>query len=187
MLEDHIKNNRDQLDTENPPPGIWDRIEKELDQQERGASPATWFLRVAAAIVFAFGCWFAYDAMQQPASQGIADNQGVDSVQVQEDSLQALPLEVEEAGVYYVSRISETLEDITKLDKDVSADLALELKELENDFDALSEDMGQPVNREQVLEAMIRNYRMKLNLLEEVLRELRHRQNETKDEEPKNL
>ena len=62
-LEDYLKENRKQMDEFEPPVGLWARIEKELDQQQRKKTPVVKlrsFISIAAMfiVVLSAGLFF---------------------------------------------------------------------------------------------------------------------------------
>ncbi|MCB0430975.1 MAG: hypothetical protein H6585_06130 [Flavobacteriales bacterium] len=185
-MENWIKNNKDQLDFDRPSPDLWSRIEKDLDAKSPGRSNRGW-MRVAAAVLLLAGAWIGYRvSVGSGADNGAVADAVVDSAAVPQVEMD-VPQEVGEAEVYYAARIDRTMEEIEALDEDAKNDLVNEMKELEADFQTLEADMGSPVNREQVLEAMVRNYKMKLALLEDVLKELKNRKNDDGHEHVKSL
>jgi septal ring factor EnvC (AmiA/AmiB activator) len=97
-----------------------------------------------------------------------------------------------EAEVYYTSMIESKKEEIFTLAASqplLRDEINNELVELDEDFRNLKEDLNDNADNEEVIAAMIQNYRLKLRILEETLEHLQQSNNEksTKNEDIKVL
>ena len=72
--------------------------------------------------------------------------------------------------VFYVSEIEDKLNQVKELTDDNVA--VQEIQLLKEEFDKLKLEVGDNVNDGEVIEAMIMNYRLRLNLLKEILSDL---------------
>ena len=96
--------------------------------------------------------------------------------------------ELIEAEAYYTSQINMRKEEVFRLTvnaPDVQKEINTELVEMDKVFEVLKEDLKDNADNEEVIEAMIQNYRLKLDILEEMLYRLKQTQepqNAGKDE-----
>ena len=58
----------------------------------------------------------------------------------------------------------------------------MDLSELDSIYSSLKKDLRENIDNEQVLEAMIQNYRMKLKILEDLLLDISPNKTQEKDE-----
>ncbi len=150
------------------PSDLWSAIEKDLDEQQK--KPKTielWKVyRIAAILIVAIGVAFfvVFNEYSQPTSVVIIPETENPEPYVYSKEL----LEVE---TFYTSEIESKLQEVKSLTDD---DLAIqEIKELKDEFEKLKSEMGDHVNDERVVNAMIQNYRLRLNLLQEILSDLK--------------
>ena len=84
--------------------------------------------------------------------------------------------ELIEAEAYYSSLISIKKEEVFRLtasNPEVRHEIDMEMVDLDRVFSELKEDLKDNADNEEVIEAMIQNYRVKLDILEEMLLELK--------------
>jgi hypothetical protein len=165
-LEKYILDQRDRFDDLEPDPGVWDRIEtrkaKVLRIDWKGIS---WKAAVVAAIFVA--SYFFHDFM---ASR----NQGEQRFMAENTEEAGNPIvrELFEAEAYYTSLINMKKEEVfmlTSNSPDIQKEINSEMVELDKVFEELKEDLKDNAANEEVIEAMIQNYRLKLDILEEML------------------
>lgn len=178
-MEDKLKNrvdeNRQEWDIHDVELyGLWDNIEAQLDENKAKAKKHqayTW-LKIAASIVLIIGVsWMVIKVNAKPEHQnGYA--------------LSELSPELAETEVYYASQINEKLEMISTANAEID-DVVLEnLALLDSAYNDLKLDLKDNIDNEEVVGAMIENYRIKLQILEQVLGELNKKdhENERSDE-----
>ena len=103
-------------------------------------------------------------------SQVIAEQETVDP----EDA--GMVQELMEAEYYYTAQIEERKEEfycLTANNTGLRDDINMEMVELDQVFKNLKEDLKDNADNEEVVFAMIQNYRLKLEILEEILSQLR--------------
>ena len=71
---------------------------------------------------------------------------------------------------------------LTASNPEVRHEIDDEMIDLDRAYNELKEDLKDNADNEEVIEAMIQNYRIKLDILEEMLRRLKH-SNESQNEE----
>ena len=149
-LKEYIKEHREELDSEFPSEGIWDKIERRLDQDEK---PKVFsiqrFIPYAVAAIILVGAIFLW-----PSN---------DPKIVIED----FTSDFSEVENYYLVQVNDKLNDLEKYE--IDPDLMEEVSDLKKEFDELKLEMGVGADPGVVIEAMIENYRLRLELLEDLL------------------
>lgn len=154
-LERHIKSVRDELDINEPGPGIWRRIEADLPGRPRNLQSRLW--RAAVAVIVA-GAAFAIIAGMLLATQRLNDPQVT---------------EVRETYRYYDEKIRDLYREAEPLlttYPDISTELTLGMNELDSLSARIISDLGDNIASSEVIEALIGNYRLRIELLEDMLR-----------------
>lgn len=124
-------------------------------------------LRIGAALII-FSLGFALNEImpenKKPGNAGFANDESL----IENDSLM---MAFEEIQVYYTSQINSVKNDIILLsnaDQEISNELDLQMKDFNLVLKELLSDLKDQANDEEVIEAMILNYRVKLRLLEDM-------------------
>jgi hypothetical protein len=172
-LEEFVKQNREQFDRYEPDPAIWLKINPATVPLEgrpvgKERRPMRW-LRIAAAVALIFagtsaGFWFL--------SGGRAE-----ADQNSEERF----TEMQETEEYYTRLVAQRYDELRPyLASDPAADqmLKADLDELDEVFQELKEDLKDDVSNPEVIEAMILNYRVKLEILEDLLNQLKEKENQ---------
>jgi hypothetical protein len=163
-LEKHIKSIRDDLDTEAPGPGLWKRIEEDLPGRQRSLPGYLW--RAAAAIIVV-GAAMAVIAGLLRTSERLNDPQVT---------------EVRETYRYYDNKIKSLYQEADPLltaNPEISSELTTGMNELDSLSSLIISDLHDNVASREVIEALIYNYRLRIELLEDMLRLMREHESET--------
>lgn len=164
-LESFIQKNREAFDHETPDLRIWEQLSKEKKQAP--ALRISWtrqLVRSAAAIGLliagvGIGMWYSSSQQKQLAGMRMSD---VSPEYAELESHFERDIESKKASLAkFTSNVSSTevFNDLTQMDK-MMEDLRLELADVP------------PGNREEVVRAMIENYKTKAKVLERVLKAL---------------
>jgi len=124
---------------------------------------------VAAVVVIFVASYFFHDLMSR-RGEHLAEKQ----VEIEADN-EVLKL-LDEAEAFYASRINEMKELVFQYAMDnpgIEEELELELSQLDSVYTELRKDLKDNAANEQVVEAMIQNYRIKLEILEDILHQLK--------------
>lgn len=169
-LEKFIIENRNDFDDLVPDPAIFNRIQK----REPETISLNWtkvLVRVAAVMVIAVTSYIFIDYMvKEDQSTMLVEKETIDPNDAE------MVQELVEAEYYYSARINERKEEfycLTANNTGLRDDINLELVELDHVFKDLKEDLKDNADNEEVVFAMIQNYRIKLEILEEILEQLR--------------
>jgi hypothetical protein len=166
-MEEYIKKNREAFDVYDAPDNLWDKVEKRL-QKERSIVIWKLWLQRAAIVVFIFSMAFAIsEYIHSPKHRPIASLAGNE---------QALPQEMKETQNYYETEIHSRMKEMKPMFASypgMEEEINKDFTHLDSICTDLKKDLKDNVSNQQVLEAMVQNYRTKLNILENLLEELK--------------
>ena len=172
-LEKFISENRDQFDIHEPGPDLWKRIindERQPEiQRQAGKSVRFYLYRVAAVLLVAALSIIAYETLVSP---GKVENR---TAAVSEDIAPEI-IELMEAEAYYGNILNVKLNELEQYSADfadVKQDILQDFAELDSAYSDLKVELGTGIYNEEIIESMIENYRLKLNILEDVLNQLK--------------
>lgn len=160
-LEKFVMEHRDEFDVLEPTDALWQGIEKKMKKGK------TRSIRFYASRVAAVAAIFVVSFMVQK----FFFNQG--------NIYKEIP-ELAEAENYYSGLINAKLEEVKPMLNefpDIEEELEYDLSELDSVYESLQEDLKDNVANQEVIEAMIENYRLRIDILEEMMHFL-ERQNE---------
>jgi hypothetical protein len=169
-LEEFVRGHRQDFDTFEPSEALWKNIDKKLDKGKK--IKLRFYLSRAAAVAAIFAISFL---VQQ-------------YLQTSKNKLQEIP-ELKEAEMYYSGLIDAKLQEIKPLlveYPDVEQEMKTDLSELDSVYNGLKNDLKDNVANHEVIEAMIENYRMRINLLEEMLQYLEKNEDDTNNDKTPN-
>jgi CHASE3 domain sensor protein len=162
-LEKFITENRQDFDTFEPNEQVWDGVLQSV-KPVRKLKWTTIALRVAAVVVIFIASYFFHDLTQQNSNTEISEEYG----EQPNEQMQMLL----EAEVFYTSQIKTAQEEFFRLsgdNKELMDDINSDLKELDKVFEELKNDLRDEGDNQEVIEAMVQNYRIKLQILEDML------------------
>jgi hypothetical protein len=176
-LEEHIRQNRDNLDRYNPPAGIWRGIRKDLRKQKSGIR--RWY-SIAAMIVVVLGTALVLfrPEYRWSDSNGKRNNTG---------ELTQLSPQLKEIEVYYNNLVNSLYSEATPLltiNPDIKKELNKDLSQLDSICTDLKKDLKDNISNQDVVEALIQNYRIKIRILEDMVTIMK--ENESNPEKKKN-
>ncbi len=181
-LEKYIMEQRDRFDDLEPDPSVWNRIEtRKATVLRLNWRTITW--RAAAVLAIFTASYFFHDYMAGRKT----DDRGL-AAEATDATESPIVREFIEAEAYYTSQINMRRDEVFRLTAnapDIQKEINLEMVELDKIFEELKNDLKDNADNEEVIEAMIQNYRLKLDILEEMsyrLKQSREPQNTDKDE-----
>ncbi len=167
-LEEFVKQHHEQFDLHEPDPSIWLKINpaNQVVAQER--RPMRW-LKIAAAVAMIFagstaGIYFL--------TGGLSDVDRYSSELYQE------VLETEQYYSQIVSDRYNELQPFLVSNPAANEMLSADMEELDEVYKELKEDLKDNASNPEVIEAMILNYRVKLDILEDLLIQLKEKENQ---------
>ena len=176
-LEKFIHENKDKFDPELPE-GLWDKIEDK--KSSKSLNRRNWIkpLSIAAGILVLVSVGTAYlmnDTGSEP-KQSTVSVEEENETELTPIDLKNISPEYAEIENHYVLMVNDKLNELNELNPD--PEIMKEMDELETEYELLKGELGSGGDDEQVIEAMIENYRIKLRILEDVLDHLKDIDNE---------
>ncbi|MFH0841049.1 MAG: hypothetical protein V1903_00375 [Bacteroidota bacterium] len=156
-LEEYIMKNRDHLDKYEPSPDVWRGIRKEMHSGRRRL--AGW-LSAAAIIAVILGTAALFYATNHNKTHP----------------------ELVESEIYYNNLINDLFNQATPLltgYPDLEKELLTDMSQIDSICADIKKDLRDNVDNQDVIEALISNYRIKTRILEEMLEALRQDENNT--------
>lgn len=152
-LNDFFSENN--FDFQEPHSGHLERFERKLNQPKKNNKTSWKWLSAAASVVLVLGFWLGSNHTKQ-----------------QMDLADVSP-KMEEVQNYFVSTIHQELKDLEKnrsLETESIIEEALEqLEELEENYKTFVKELNTDGNSRKIINAMIKNYQQRLEVLENVL------------------
>ena len=162
-LEKFMIENREYFDVFEPKEELWNGIQQSITPV-RKLNWKTIALRVAAVVVIFIASYFFHDLTQNNIKNKVGEI-------IDEEPNEQMQM-LMEAEVFYTSQIKTAQEEFILLSGDNKAliqDIKYDLSELDKVFEDLKKDLKENGDNEEVIEAMIQNYRIKLQILTEML------------------
>jgi len=172
-LEEFVRQNREQFDLREPDPSIWLKINPANAPVVKERRSMRW-LRVAAAVAMIFA----------GSTAGIYFLTGGKAEMDQYSS--ELYMEIQETEQYYSQMVNQRYDELKPfLASDPAAEemLSIDMEELDEVYSDLKEDLKDNASNPEVIEAMILNYRVKLEILEDLLNQLKEKENQDYEED----
>jgi hypothetical protein len=173
-LEEHIRENREELDKYSLSPDVWKGIAKALHKSR--TEIMRWF-SAAAMIIVIFSTAALFYVAEYKRNYGYG-NDNTDAM-----LMKAAP-QLKETEIYYNNIVNNLYTEATPLlteYPDVEKELINDLSQLDSICADIRQDLKDNVSNQAVIEALINNYRTKIHVLEDMLEILRQNEN-TKEE-----
>jgi hypothetical protein len=184
-LEQFIRDNRDQFDSDEPGDQIWKKLEKELpeqqqnNQQQKSKGQKTIVLTIlrwsaAAAILILAGIGIFSLLNNRSSDGGIVQHPPatIDTPTINDQLLK----EINPGYAREVSQFTQIIEmkqnelkEIEKENPNLYKKFVTGIDKLDSSYNALKKELPENPNREQLLEAMIENLRLQTEILNQQL------------------
>lgn len=176
-LEKYIINNKADFNNVEPPEDMFDGIAFEYESDDQPKIPlykkvTKWGVRAAAAIIIFVVAWMLNDLRDHNQDNVMAESGNIEIIK-----------ELKEAEAFYNARITHNMDRITTLashQPGLVESVNMDLEQLDAVYNELKNDLGDNAANQEVIEAMIQNYRLKLDILEEILEQLEEKSNTNK-------
>ncbi len=185
-FKNFIDENRHEFETFSAPDSLWAGISQELQKTEAKAEKPTKTGKVVKMYAFSRPI-----LMRVAASVALLLALGIGWVSYKMDKLgdiaQVNPA-LSKTEQYYDDVFQAKLVELKQYEQDdlYDPDLLIDIQELEKIYTDLRNDLKEDANNEQVIEAMIRNYRIRIELLERMLDEIKTKKNPKQNEKEPN-
>jgi hypothetical protein len=173
-LEKYIIENREAFDIHEPGAEVWKKIEKNI----RPKRTINWRMISgrAAVVILIFAASYMVHELLDSRNREIAHGR------TKKEKEQVIP-ELIEAEVYYSTLIDEKLQEIKPMfneDPMLEKEIRYDLNQLDSIYEELKNDLRDNIANQEVIEAMIQNYRMRLSILEDVLSHMQPEEDDNK-------
>ena len=143
---------------------LWENIDRELKYSHRNIfrHRINNVLKVAASVAFVVGL-------------GVAFLFGMRATELRQNGIALMNIseEMADTEVYYVEEINDRLSEIEQYFGKVDPRVLDQLKRLDDDYQLLKKDLKDNADNEEVINAMIEYYRLKLSMLEQILGQIK--------------
>jgi len=174
-LEDYIRKNREELDRYKPPSSVWKNIKKALKSEK---SPLTKWITIAAMVVVILGTAVIFHrSLPGPAEAG--------NELTGDGILNMTGPQLRETEIYYNNIINSLYREASPMltaNPEIGKELSTDISQLDSIFSDMKKDLKDNVANQEVVEAMIQNYRLKIRLLEDMLIILKENENNPEKE-----
>ena len=178
QIKKFIDSNRDAFDDFEVPPGMWEGIEANIPEARREKMvPLKTVLRIAAGVAILLTVAI-YSLMRSGEQANTVAEEKIKTPD-QEVIFTSYP-ELAEAAFYYQSKIDDAESELANYQIDDSDLESIDL--LEEEMEELRAELGDQVDNERLIEAMMQIYQYKLEMLEDMLRQLRTLEKQSDDE-----
>jgi hypothetical protein len=169
-LEEYIRKNREDLDIHSPSSGLWKKINSNLGNEK--PSFIKWFS--IAAMVIVILCTGII--LLRIGKSGTAQDTELNSSSINAGGNPHL----KETEIYYNNLVNSLYREATPLltgNPEVRKELTTDISQLDSICSEIKKDLKDNVANQEVVEALIQNYRIKIRLLEDMLTILKENEN----------
>jgi len=166
-FEDFIAENRDKFDIYEPGDGPWKKIEKAL-KMKNGFGKYKILIRVAGIAAIFVVAFMLSNIIQNRKAMDAGAFLPV-------DASDGAPVQLRDAEAYYTRIINARMNEIEPIMAEfpgLEEELMLDFSELDNIYSELKNDLRENISNEEVIKAIMENYRFKIAILEDMLIEL---------------
>ena len=180
QFEKYINEHREEFDDLRAGEHLWEGIESSLEDDQKKTNWPTILWRAAAVALIFTVSFFTNEAWHQyrNADQTSAEqNQRIQEIEIPE---------LLEAEAYYTSKFEERMEEMQTYSTqypEIEKELKVEMAELDKAFEELKTDLKDDIDNDEIVEAMIQNYRIKVRMLEEILSQLKTQESNSEEDE----
>ena len=168
-LEEHIRNNREDLDLYTPSSGVWKRI---LRKTRKGSTYYAKWASIAAMVIVILGTSLVIIKRSfNYQTKGLAENNQYTA---------KVNTQLRESEIYYNNLLNSLYTEATPLltaNPDVQKELNYDISHIDSLCLEIKKDLKDNVANKEVVEALIQNYRIKIRLLEDILSILKENEN----------
>ena len=176
-FEDFVRENREGFGPGESAPDVWAKIKKR--EPEAKTMHISWrrvMYRAASVVIIFVASYYFHDYMSG-TNKGFADTYNMSN---------PLFKELMEADVYYSAEINSKKQELFSLtgnEPGLQMDINNDLGDLDAILLELKEDLKDDADNREVVEAMMQNYMLKLEILEDMLEQINRNQEKNDDDE----
>lgn len=185
-LKNFIQDNLEDFDTEMPSTNLWEKIKDEkvdkiipLEQSEKPATKVIklnpiWY-KVAVAVLMVTNAYFIFLLNDENTATQIVEVKQPQGEIIQEKPVSPLYAEFAEVELVYMSKVNVKVQELKNFESEFpqeNEEILQELEELSTDFNELKNEIDAEVMDEVILQAMVENYQIRLQILEDILAQI---------------
>lgn len=184
-FKDFIQENKDQFDLAEPSEMSWKNIEQKV-YKDKPLLRSSILLRVAASLFLILGAaWMGMQILTISENKVAVEEVKEELEEKSNLAFSGMSDELVEVEQYYVSEVQLKEQELS--DFKIDDDLLEEIEVLKLEFDQLKDEMKNSADPMQVVEALINNYQLRLEILQNILDQMkkermRELQKDNKDE-----
>ena len=165
-LKKHIQKNRREFEIyQNDFDLLWPTISSKLDRERKSGNKVFRnLLKIAATVIIIISVGFAYYLGKRSVEY---NREGI--------ALHHISNELAETEAYYIGLINDQMEYLTKSEPQIENEIWESLHQMDSEYEQLKKDLTDQADSEEVINAMISYYRLKLNMLEKMSDELQEK------------
>lgn len=184
-LEKFIAENRESFDFYEPTDEVWNNVKSNIKQVKViKFNYRTLLVRVAAVLIIFFSSYYFHDFMQNRENyKRLALRSRI------EENAFMIP-ELVETEAFYAGKVTARLVELktyTSEFPDIEDDIRYDLNELDSVYAEIKKDLKDNVANNEVVEALIQNYRLKLKILEDLLIQLKQSDNQNTNQNEEHI
>jgi hypothetical protein len=167
-FEKFITEHRDKFDFREPDPRIWKKIEADI-RVKKGIDWRLVLSRAAAVVIIFAASYAVNEFIHRQRSEGFKTK----SAKILEKEI-AIP-GLKETEAYYTSLVNQKLDELKPIIANcpvLEEELNYDMSELDSVYHDLKNDLKDNIANQEVIEAIIENYRLRINILEDILTEI---------------
>jgi hypothetical protein len=171
-FEKFVAENRDAFEIHEPDPKIWNRIESNL--RFKNKTGWRYILQRVAVVVVIFSASYVVNEMVHRYTHGELKT---DHAEAKSNGVPGL----KEAEAYYTNLLNQKMDELKPVMANCPAlaeELNYDMSGLDSVYTDLKKDLKDNMANQEVVEAIIENYRLKIRILEELLSEIKPHEDE---------
>lgn len=172
-LEQFIKDNRNDFDSEFNPERNWSKIESKISNNKRANTHSVWMMAASIVLILSLG-WLIYDRAQLTNKINELESLSVNNKPYSE------------IESYYKHNIEEKTRLVKHISTEKNIEVNTDLKSLNKKYEELKAKVKKQGGHPQLVNAMIQNLQMQIVILEQQLSILQDIQEYSQNDKNKN-
>jgi hypothetical protein len=169
-LEEYIRRNREDLDKYSPRTYNWKRIRKGVKKEQfrnrQWLSIAAMFVVILGTAIALFRPVYRWSNSEKPKNR--------------DEKFALADPQLKETEVYYNNLVNSLYKEAAPMltkNPEIKKELNADLSQLDSICTDIKKDLRDNISNQDVIEALIRNYRIKIHILEDMLTVLKEHEN----------
>ncbi len=185
-LQNFINEHRDEFDDENPPAGIWDKVERDISRpviinSKKNIVPRLiqWAIGIAALLALAVFIYIKTTGDKKDSKELVKTETDINAL-----SPELAPQVNEFARLINLKQ--EELKSLAKEQPELYNQFTNDIEQLDSSYNALKNQLTVSPNKEMLIEAMIQNLQLQLHVLNQQLNIIKQVKQSKKNSHEKN-